>query len=319
MPRCLVIGAGIAGLSAASRLAAAGVEVVVIDKGRAVGGRMATRRWDGAAFDHGAQHFSVRTTGFGAEVERWRAAGVAAAWYRGASRTRPERGVEERHVGIGGMRRIPEYLAARLEVHTGVTVDAIAVGAAVRVESGGGPAFDGDAVIVTPPVPQTLALLDGSGVRWGEWRERLGSVGYRATLAVLARLHESPGLTEGHRAVAGSDVAWIADNHHKGVSPVPAVTVHSTAEFAALHLEDPPERWTPPLLEAASEVAPLDVAGAIGHRWRYAEPAETFDVGAVRLDGAAPVVLAGEVFAGAKVEGAFTSGAAAAALVLEGV
>ncbi|NIR36133.1 MAG: FAD-dependent oxidoreductase, partial [Actinobacteria bacterium] len=54
MSRTLVIGAGMAGLTAARLLTDRGADVLVVDKGRAVGGRMATRRVGDAAFDHGA-------------------------------------------------------------------------------------------------------------------------------------------------------------------------------------------------------------------------------------------------------------------------
>lgn len=49
-----VIGAGLAGLSCAGLLAQAGLHVEVFDKGRGPGGRVATRRSDFGAFDHGA-------------------------------------------------------------------------------------------------------------------------------------------------------------------------------------------------------------------------------------------------------------------------
>jgi predicted NAD/FAD-dependent oxidoreductase len=50
-----IIGAGIAGLCAALTLTQAGLKVVIVDKARGVGGRMATRRLGGAVIDHGAQ------------------------------------------------------------------------------------------------------------------------------------------------------------------------------------------------------------------------------------------------------------------------
>ena len=51
----LIIGAGLAGLSAAVELQKAGKQVLVVDKGRGLGGRLAGRRIGDATFDHGAQ------------------------------------------------------------------------------------------------------------------------------------------------------------------------------------------------------------------------------------------------------------------------
>ena len=54
-----VIGAGLAGLTAADRLRGAGCRVVVIDKARGPGGRLATRRGEGTVrMDHGCQYLA---------------------------------------------------------------------------------------------------------------------------------------------------------------------------------------------------------------------------------------------------------------------
>lgn len=59
MPRkVIVVGAGIAGLTAAYRLARAGGEVTVLEAGGRVGGRMTTDRRDGFLIDRGAQFLS---------------------------------------------------------------------------------------------------------------------------------------------------------------------------------------------------------------------------------------------------------------------
>ena len=52
--KIVVIGAGISGLLCGKRLAEAGHSVVILDKGRNIGGRLSTRRTDGAVFHHGA-------------------------------------------------------------------------------------------------------------------------------------------------------------------------------------------------------------------------------------------------------------------------
>ena len=66
----VVIGAGIAGLIAAGELKRAGLHVLVLDKGRGVGGRIATRRIGGATFDHGAQFITQRNPRFAAVLEK---------------------------------------------------------------------------------------------------------------------------------------------------------------------------------------------------------------------------------------------------------
>ena len=122
--RVAIVGAGMSGLVAATELVAAGHEVVVFDKGRAVGGRMASKRFAGARFDHGAQHFSVRSDAFRAAVREWSFAGAVGVWYEGESLTTAN-GVEPRHRGIPAMRSICEHLAARLDVRTGTRVSTV--------------------------------------------------------------------------------------------------------------------------------------------------------------------------------------------------
>ncbi len=63
---CIVVGAGIAGLCSAHVLQDGGVPVIVLDQGRAVGGRLATRVIKQGVFDYGAQFFTVRDQRLGA-------------------------------------------------------------------------------------------------------------------------------------------------------------------------------------------------------------------------------------------------------------
>ncbi len=52
--KIIVIGAGVSGLLCGKRLAEAGHSVLILDKGRNIGGRLSTRQTDGAVFHHGA-------------------------------------------------------------------------------------------------------------------------------------------------------------------------------------------------------------------------------------------------------------------------
>ena len=69
--RVVIVGAGICGLVAGRALVETGAEVVVVDKGRSPGGRLATRRVGDATLDHGAQFFTVRTPTFRRRVDDW--------------------------------------------------------------------------------------------------------------------------------------------------------------------------------------------------------------------------------------------------------
>ena len=109
----LVIGAGMAGLIAASELQRAGLRVLIIDKSRAVGGRMASRRIDGANFDHGAQFITSRNPRFATVLEQTRQNGALKEWCRGFS------GLEDGHsrwCGIPGMSAVAKHLAAGLDL-----------------------------------------------------------------------------------------------------------------------------------------------------------------------------------------------------------
>ena len=68
--RYAVVGAGLAGLAAARALVAADRAVDLFEKSRGTGGRVATRRALGTTFDHGAQYFTVRDSGFSAALAR---------------------------------------------------------------------------------------------------------------------------------------------------------------------------------------------------------------------------------------------------------
>ena len=76
-------GGGVAGLTAASRLAQAGCDVTVYETGRGPGGRASTRRGDTPTISSGTtarSFFRADDSNFRALVEEWRAAGFVAEW-----------------------------------------------------------------------------------------------------------------------------------------------------------------------------------------------------------------------------------------------
>jgi renalase len=304
----VVIGAGISGLLMARRLRAAGETVVVLDKSRGVGGRMATKRVAGAVFDQGAQYFTVRTPELAALTADWAAAGLIRDW--GAAE-------HPRFFSPAGMTAVPKHLAAGLDLrreHKALAVRRTGSGWTIELEDR--PALTADRLVLTAPAPQSLALLQAGAVPLpAALAGEIAALDYRPCLALLLLLDGPATVPAGGVALETGPVRWLADNTAKGVSPGPgaALTVHTTAEFAAAHYTKT-ETEVFALLEAGLGpwLGNSRVVTTALHRWRYSEPRRTHQAPAVWLPEL-QLGLAGDAFGGPKVEGAVRSGLALAA------
>jgi renalase len=323
--RVLVLGAGCAGLVVALDLVAAGHEVTVVDKGHAVGGRLATRRVGDAVFDHGAQFATFQHDDVRDLVARWELGGALAPWFRGAPDEAPrDDDGHPRFRGVPTMRSLAERLAADLpDVRTGLRVTTLCadaggwVASAVPVDGGDPVELTATALVCTAPLPQTLALLDEGGVDLEERLEAaLRPVTYDPTLAVLAVPVGAPRLPNGGALrLSEGTLSWIGDLHAKGTSPVPAVVVHGDPEVSRELWAASDAEVADRLLTAARPHLGVDARAVHVHRWRYATPTGPPPGGdALTLTATSPALLAfaGDAFAGGRVEGALRSGRAAA-------
>ena len=306
----LVVGAGISGLLTATILKRAGVQVKVLEKGRGFGGRMATRRMDGGRLDHGAQFFTVRTSDFGRWVEEWQEKGVIREWFRKAPWDRSPEG-HPRYCGISGMTDVPQPLGEDLDVERSVRIESTKHSASGwTLQSDKGAAFEADILILTAPVPQSIALLSDAGVRLPEeeWQS-MKKVDYEPCLTGLLVLDGPSGLAEpGGVKTKGGVIEWLGDNTRKGISPeVSTVTVHSTPEFAREHWDSPDEVRLPLLQDAASEYLKAKIVNGSVHRWGFNVPINGLTKGFSWYDEFG-LGFAGDGFGGPRVEGAALSG-----------
>jgi len=317
--RAGIVGAGLSGLMAARTLVAAGHDVVLFDKGRSPGGRLATRRIGGARLDHGAQFFTVRDPAFAAIVDEWQRAGVVHEWCRGFAGDDGH----PRYAARGGMNAIAKHLAAGLDVRCDSLVFGIGRG---DPDGGGGwritlddnSVTAVDALVMTCPLPQTFSLLFTADVQMPEllWR-----TDYDRTLALLAVL-DRPGAVPAPGGVQGPAHGdpvfnFIGDNVAKGVSDVPALTFHATAAWSEQHWDDDPADAHAALLELARPwFGDARVVESQLKRWRFATPRSIWPDPCWTPDGITTLAVAGDAFAGPKVEGAALSGIAAAHAVI---
>lgn len=305
----LIVGAGMAGLLAAADLQEKGVNALLVEKSRGVGGRLATRRIGAAFFDHGAQFITARTPRWQALLSRWQAQGIATVWYRGDEDEHP------RWRGLPTMTAIPKQLAQRLNVRleTKLTCLQEATTGWRAVFEQGEPVF-ARAVLLTAPVPQSLAILHAGQVHIEpSLHAQLEAIEYEPCLAVMALLDRASRLpVPGFLRPQHGNIAWLADNHIKGISPVPAITLHATPLFSRTHWEADRQETGKQLLEEAAPWLGAAVTEFQVHGWRYARPLKEATQPCIILREDPPLLLAGDAFGGARVEGAALSGWAAA-------
>jgi hypothetical protein len=314
----LVIGAGMAGLIAAAELTRAGARVRVLDKGRSVGGRLASRRVGEATFDHGAQFITARTPWFTGVIEGCRDAGVIQQWCRGFGQHPDGHAPWRGHPTITA---VAKHLARGLRIVLNRQVVALR-----RSEPGWtavtqlGEVFAAGAVVLTPPVPQSLAIMEAGGLSLGaETRRRLEGIAYERCIAVLAVLSGPSRLTPpGGLAPVGGPIAWIADNQLKGISVESSATIHADHAFSLERWEHDRQDSGRQLLSAAAPWLGVSAHTFQVHGWRYSKPMQTDARPCLVVSQDPPLVLAGDGFAGPRVEGAALSGRAATEAVLTG-
>lgn len=323
MARIGVVGAGMAGLTAARGLVDAGHDVVVLDKGHRPGGRMATRHLDGATFDHGAQFFTTKSDWFADLVSGWRDADLATTWFHGgpdrsadASGDDPADG-HPRYRGTAGMRTIPEHLATTLGVRCGVTVTAVVrTGDGWRLHLDEQSLLDVDALVLTPPAPQVLRLLRDGDVAVDDELGVLRDVSFDPCWAALVVPDGTPDLPD-HGALRLDDhpLHWVSDNVRKGISAAPSVTLHASPDRTRELFDRPADEVGAALLADAADLLTGQVART--HRWRFSAPTSRDLPTSLLHTGHTPLAVAGDAFAGGRVEGAALSGRDAARRLLD--
>jgi len=312
----LIIGSGLAGLSAANRLTAQGLSVTVIDKGRGVGGRLAARRIGDAVFDHGAQFFTARSEQFKTCVNQWIKSGVAEQWYQsypGQPNGHP------RYRGVPTMVSVAKYLAKdHTVIQSTRALELNHDGCHWIVKLEPEESIIARSVIITSPVPQTLDLLNkGNSQLTSGIIERLQKIQYESCIAVMAVLDATSTLEDpGALAIDEGPIAWISDNHKKGASPLPALTIHASGEFSQANFNRDRNEVGKELIELARPLfGSAPVSDFQVHGWLYSKPTTTDDEASFLLSEdleMPPLVLAGDAFAGPRFEGAVLSGWSAA-------
>ncbi|WP_232666244.1 NAD(P)/FAD-dependent oxidoreductase [Pseudonocardia sp. TRM90224] len=308
--RVIVVGAGIAGVACARRLADAGVDVVVLERDLVVGGRMASPRIGGRRVDTGAAYFTVRDEGFADVVSEWEAAGLARPWtaelavLEGGSRS-PERG-PMRWAAPGGLASLVAALADGLDVRFGHDVRAAGPGH-----------VDGErahTVVLAMPDPQAERLVEPGTPA----ASVLAGRGWRPVITVVAGFAQREWPELAAAFVNGHPVlSLVADDGARRGDDAPVLVAHTTAGLATAHAADP-AGVVPAVLDALRDLLGVRTSPEwvdVRH-WPHAAPdgtrEEPFHLG---RDG---VALAGDGWGSPRIETAWRSGTGLADAMIAG-
>ena len=306
MTRVAIIGAGMAGLACARRLAEAGLAPVIFDKGRGVGGRLATRRVGDLQFDHGAQSVTARDPDFAAVMRALVAKGAAAVWHDGSG--------TGHLVGVPGMSALTRAMAVGLDLrHLAkvTSINADGAGWSVAVEDA---AQRFDVVVITAPAPQLAGLVGADH----PLVDAVSAVRFAPCLTLMAAIDAKPAF--GTQSDASHPLAWIAADSSKPGRPQGGPTqwvAQASPAFSALYLEetaaDIAARMLPMFCDRL-QVTADKVIHAEAHRWRYARV--TAALGQPFVQSGSTLYAAGDWCIGPRVEAAWISGDAVAKAIL---
>ena len=310
MAKIAIIGAGIAGLACARFLSDAGLSPIVFDKGRGIGGRVATRRADeGLQFDHGAQYVKSTDPVFQSVLGTCCEAGALARW-----KTKNQ---EIGYVGAPRMTALAKHLGQGIEIRQKAQVTTV-----LRGDDKWHVGIDKDAqafdrVVCTAPAPQTLALLQP------HLPAALASdaIDYDPCLTLMIALKTHPDLPDTAKCPTKA-FAWVAhDSSKPNRSSTGCWVVQASADWSQQHLEKTKDEICALMSELFLDHACLsskDVIYASAHRWRYAFVAKPLGQSFVK-DTTQTLYAGGDWCLGPRVEHAWQSGTAIAKDLIAGV
>jgi len=314
-----IIGTGIAGLSAAEALHAAGYSVQLFDKSRGSGGRMASKRSDAGALDLGAQYFTARDRRFAATVAQWQARGWVEPWtpnlYQYANGVlSPSADEQVRWVGNPRMSAITRAMLGALPVKFSCRITEVFRGEQhwhlldAEGESHGPFAQ----VIIATPAPQASALLATAPKLAGT----VAGVTMEPTWAVALAFAEPLQTPLEGCFVQDKVLDWTARNRSKpGRDASPDTWVlHASSSWSRQHLDLAKEQVVERLHGAFAEMIGCAVPApvfSLAHRWLYARPSGAHQLGAL-ADADLGLYVCGDWCLSGRVEGAWLSGQEAA-------
>lgn len=324
-----VIGAGIAGLTCAQELHKAGRDVVVLDKSRGLGGRLATRRLQGTHADHGVCYLKPKREAFRALLDGFVSEGILQPWtdtihelHGDQIQTPTKRAVC--YASPLGITAIAKSLASDLTILNNHRAIQLEHNEHWKIHCEDQPtAITAKTIVVAIPAPQAAMLMESLQPTLSFW-SKVNEVPFApciSAIAVYPQEYQSAVAALGINGIVcpnHADLGWIGIDSTKQNHPTqPVMVIQSSATFAEQHFEAADLQQVGQMLcdRAAQIIAPWLTTPEVlqVHRWRYA-----FALNPLGQPYLADEQLfcTGDWCLGDRVEHAFQSGLATAEAIL---
>ena len=318
-PSIGIIGSGISGLTCARHLTAEGWQPTVYEKSRGPGGRTSTRRQFDTRFDHGAQYFTARSTGFRNRLTQWTKDGITAIWQgrfgtadNGEFVADTQTGT--RWVGTPGMNAIARHLGREIDCRWNHEVTQIQrVDGRWRVDfAEPGVTRWHDWLVLSCPGPQARRLVPAES----RVHRPATTLEYAPCWAImLVPTHPLDLPFDGIRFAQGP-LAWAARENSKPMrSTSERWVLHASAAWSRRNINATPKEVIDAAIATLGRWSPVQIDQASAHRWLYARCTPQSGEAAI-WDAQNQLGLCGDGLVGPRVEDAWTSGTKMAELLI---
>lgn len=297
-----ILGAGLCGLTIATKLQNLGKSVSILEKSKSVGGRMATRRDGQSTYDHGAQFYKTSDRAPFLWDTKWSQSEIAQVWFRESDQVFMS--------GAKGMTTLAKDLATQIRIHFEEKILKLeSFDNGIRLFSESGKTFEADQVILTCPLPQSLEILKNSQM---EYPAALDEILYAKALVGLFEVaSEDPQVRSStFKKFNDFDIFSIANNQSKKVSENLAFTVVMAAEFSEKFFDSAdPEVPLAEIEKAFLKVMPIgtEIKKSQMKKWRFSHPHSKYSTDMLIMPNSPRVILAGDAFGGGSLSGATRS------------
>jgi len=309
MKKIAIIGSGLSGLILAHQLQDI-AEVIVFEKARGVGGRLATRYAGEFEFDHGAQYFTVESQAFHDFIQPLQEHGVVEPWnarfieFEGVDICQRKQWSQRQphYVAVPKMNAIAKYLAVDIKVELKIKIDKLIPQENLWMLQDDALQLHGpfDWVLSTAPWPQTKHLFPKN--------IEFTLAPMQACYALMLGFNKPLHLDWDVASIKNTCLGWISVNSTKpGRQDSQSLVVLSSNDWADAHLDADKEWVISQMLKELHHYVHLSPMYVELHCWRYAKSSNLTEEH-IYLNKALHLGACGDWSIGGRVECAYLAG-----------